>query len=175
MKERRLEWEFFLGDLGPSTLPPRTPPRLRGHAMARTAAALWTYNRHGWPAAQRYLRELAPARGSAPITRLPEATAVRLARREVLFCQLVTRVLAPDGQCLPRSFALAVHLNALGLPAQVIVARGRTISVPRNAFHSWTELYGHVLNDNPDVQLGYAVLQRVQSGRVGEARRPVRT
>ncbi|SPL95976.1 unnamed protein product [[Actinomadura] parvosata subsp. kistnae] len=28
---------------------------------------------------------------------------------------------------------------------------------------------------NPDVRLGYAVLRRVRSGRLGEARRPART
>jgi hypothetical protein len=58
---------------------------------------------------------------------------------------------------------LATYLSALGLPAEVTVARAITTEVSMNSFHSWTELYGTVLNDNPDVQLGYKVLQRVTS------------
>jgi transglutaminase superfamily protein len=94
---------------------------------------------------------------------LPPDQAVHLARQEIFPCQLITRALIPNALCLPRSLALATYLTTLGLPAQVIVARGLTTAVPRNTFHAWTELYGTVVNDNPDVQLGYTTLQRVPS------------
>ncbi|WP_433335583.1 lasso peptide biosynthesis protein [Spirillospora sp. CA-294931] len=155
------DWEFFLDDLDPATAPPRVPLPLRAHAMAATARALWIYRRRGWGVAHEHLQRLAPGPGTGAYTALPAATAIRLARREIFYCQLVARVLTPDGLCLPRSFALATYLTALGLPAQATVARARTSAVPRNTFHSWTELHGAVLNDNPDVQLGYTVLQRV--------------
>ncbi|MFI6504071.1 lasso peptide biosynthesis protein [Nonomuraea typhae] len=77
--------------------------------------------------------------------------------------QLVLRVVLPDGLCLPRSLTLATYLSALGLPAEMTIARALSTSVPKNSFHSWTELYGTVLNGNPDVQLGYRVLQRISA------------
>jgi hypothetical protein len=155
------DWEFFLTDLDPVTQPPPVPWRLRCYAMARTARALWTYRRHGWPHAYPYLQRVRPASGAAALTALDHDTAVRLARREIFFAQLVARVLMPNGLCLPRSLALATYLNAIGLPAQVIVARGRTAALPTHEFHAWTQLHGSVLNDFTDVLLGYTVLQRV--------------
>lgn len=155
------DWEFFLTDIEGTAPLPRLSVRLRTYAMARTARALLLYRRHGWKTAHPYLQRLRPGPGAAALTALPAGTAIRLARREILTSQLLLRATIPNGLCLPRSFALATYLSALGLPAQVTIARGRTVAVPRNSFHSWTELYGTVLNDNPDVQLGYTVLQRV--------------
>ncbi|GAB2802443.1 lasso peptide biosynthesis protein [Streptomyces daliensis] len=163
------DWEFFLTDLDPATAPPRVPVPLRAYALAHTARALWLYRRRGWAGAHPYLRHLRPGPGAAALAALPAGTALRLARREVFASQLVHRALLPDGLCLPRSLALATHLSALGLPAQVTIARLRTVAMPKNSFHSWTELYGTVLNDNPDVQLGYTVLQRVASEASGPA------
>ncbi|MGI5170275.1 lasso peptide biosynthesis protein [Spirillospora sp. CA-253888] len=159
-----VDWEMFLCDLDPATEPPRLPVSLRVYAAGRTAQALWTYRRRGWPTARERLSRLRPGPGSAVCAGLAPATALRLARREIFHCQLVARVLMPSALCLPRSFALAAHLRALGLPAQVTLARARTNAVPLNTFHSWTELYGVVVNDNPDVQLGYSVLQRFPAG-----------
>lgn len=158
-----LDWEFFFIDPDPASSPPRVPLRLRLYAAARTAQALRIYRKHGWGAAHRYLHELRPGPGSTAYAALSPDAAVRLAWREVFTCQLVARALAPNALCLPRSFALATYLSALGLPAEVTVARAITTEVSMNSFHSWTELYGTVLNDNPDVQLGYKVLQRVTS------------
>ncbi|WP_410643440.1 lasso peptide biosynthesis protein [Amycolatopsis sp. lyj-346] len=155
------DWEFFLTDPDPATQPPPVPWRLRRYAMARTARALWTYRKHGWPRAYPYLQRLCPGPGAAALTAVDHGTAIRLARREIFFAQLVARVLLPNGLCLPRSFALATYLNAIGSPAQVIVARGKTAALPTHEFHAWTQLHGSVLNDFADVLLGYTVLQRV--------------
>lgn len=167
----KLDWEFFLSDLDPATTPPGIPLPLRTYAAARTFRALWIYRRHGWTAAHPYLRRLRPGPGSAALAALPAGTALRLARREIFTSQLIHRTVIPDGLCLPRSLALATYLSALGLPAQVTIARLRTVAMPKNSFHSWTELYGTVLNDNPDVQLGYAVLQRVAASQAPAAPR----
>jgi hypothetical protein len=86
--------------------------------------------------------------------------AILLVRREVLFSQLVLRAMAPHALCLPRALALGVYLSALGLPAEVVVARERAPTHPRYGFHAWTELYGDVVNDRPEVQIGHSVLQR---------------
>ncbi|WP_158673736.1 lasso peptide biosynthesis protein [Streptomyces klenkii] len=155
------DWAFFLDDPGEGAPVPAVPHRLRAAALLRTARALWLYRRRGWRGAHPYVCRVRPVRGSAALSGLPPATAVRLARREILAAQLVLRAMVPNGLCLPRSLALTVYLCALGLPARMTVARGRALSTPANAFHSWTELHGAVLTDNPDVQLGYTVLQRV--------------
>ncbi len=84
------------------------------------------------------------------------------------------RAVHPNGLCLPRSLALATYLAAIGLPAQVIVARERICTNPRYGFHSWTELHGEVLNDNQDVTLGFTVLQRVSASAVGVDSNPPR-
>ncbi|MEV7196445.1 lasso peptide biosynthesis B2 protein [Streptomyces sp. NPDC093510] len=153
------DWAFLLwGDDAAGPLP-RTPLPVRLAAASRTARALWTLNRHGWGAAQSRLRDLHVPAGAH--RDLPEATAIRLARRELPHCQLVVRLLAPDALCLARSFALAVHLSALGLPAETVIARQRSSIGARFAFHSWTELHGEVLNDVPGVRSGHTVLQRV--------------
>jgi hypothetical protein len=159
----RPDWEFFLTDLNGASPVPRVPLRLRGYAIACTARALCIYRKRGWGVAHRYLEQLRPGPESTALATLPPETAIRLARREIFTSQLVLRTLIPDGLCLPRSFALTTYLSAIGLPAEVTIARGRTAAVPKNSFHSWTELYGTVLNDNPDVQLGYSILQRVRS------------
>jgi hypothetical protein len=162
-QDTTLDWEFFLIDLDPTSSPPRIPLRLRLYAAARTVRALRIYRKHGWAVAHQYLRELCPGPGSSTYAALSPDTAVRLAWREVFTCQLIVRALMPHALCLPRSFALATYLSALGLPAEVTIARALVTAVPKNSFHSWTELYGVVINDNSDVQLGYRVLQRVTS------------
>ncbi|WP_157252986.1 lasso peptide biosynthesis protein [Nonomuraea typhae] len=160
---RALDWEFFLADPATAPHPPRLPPRLRAYAVARTARALLVYRRHGWTTAQRDLQQVRPGPGAAAIGALPADAAIRLARRSVFPAQLILRVIHPDGLCLPRSFTLATYLSALGLPAEMTIARALSTAVPKNSFHSWTELYGTVLNDNPDVQVGYRVLQRISA------------
>ncbi|MFC5145227.1 lasso peptide biosynthesis protein [Streptomyces aureoversilis] len=155
------DWEFFLDGPREGPPPPAVPLRLRAVALARTARALWLYRRRGWRGAYPYLCRARPARGSAALSGLSPGTAVRLARREILGAQLVLRAMLPNGPCLARSLALTTYLCALGLPVRMTVARGRATPSPSQAFHSWAELHDTVLTDNPDVRLGYTVLQRV--------------
>ncbi|MFH9424618.1 lasso peptide biosynthesis protein [Streptomyces sp. NPDC017529] len=153
------DWAFLLWGEDAAGPVPRTPPSAHLTAAVHTARALRVLRRHGWGVAQSRLRDLRPATGAH--LGLPEATAVRLARRELARCQLVVRLTEPNALCLARSFALAVHLSVLGLPAETIIARQRSSIGARFAFHSWTELHGEVLNDVPVVQSGHTVLQRV--------------
>ncbi|MFH8350326.1 lasso peptide biosynthesis protein [Streptomyces sp. NPDC018045] len=153
------DWAFLLWGEDAAGPVPRTPPSAHLAAAVHTARALRGLRRHGWGVAQTRLRDLRPATGAH--RGLPVATAVRLARRELARCQLVVRLTEPNALCLARSFALAVHLSVLGLPAETIIARQRSSIGARFAFHSWTELYGEVLNDVPVVQSGHTVLQRV--------------
>ncbi len=159
--------ESMLSDIDGVGLPPRLPHRLRGYALARTWTALRLLRAQGWGPAHRYLRNLTPGPSRLLPGRLEPAIAIRLARREIVFSQLVLRAVHPNGMCLPRSLSLGVYLSAIGLPAEVIVARERTCTNPRYAFHSWTELHGEVLNDNPDVTIGFSVMQRVRAVGVG--------
>ncbi|MFH8410924.1 lasso peptide biosynthesis protein [Streptomyces sp. NPDC018019] len=153
------DWAFLLWGDGAAGPAPRTSPAARLTAAAHTARALRDLSRHGWGAAQTRLRDLPVAPGAH--RSLPEATALRVARRELPRCQLVIRLAAPNALCLARSFGLAVYLSAIGLPAETVIARQRSSIGARFAFHSWTELYGEVLNDVPVVQSGHTVLQRV--------------
>lgn len=157
------DWEWLLYDVASGTVPPRIPLRLRLNAAGSTAWVLWTLRRRNWPAARRYLERLRPGAGAARNAALPPESAVRLARREIFACQLIVRLLAPTGRCLPRSLAFATYLRALGLPAEVTIARTRSCGQARNRFHSWTELYGTVLNEKQDISLAFSVLQRVPS------------
>ncbi|GAA4931052.1 lasso peptide biosynthesis B2 protein [Streptomyces coeruleoprunus] len=161
------DWEFLLWDTDPAHPPLPVPPWLRLRAAARTAGALRVLRRHGWPRAQDRLRDLRPAaRPSRAGTPLDPRDAVRLARREVLPCLTVLRLVAPDALCLPRAFAVATYLSTLGLPAEVVVARQRSSIGGRFAFHAWAELYDEVLGDVPAVRAGFTVLQRVGATRL---------
>jgi hypothetical protein len=137
--------------------------RLRVRAAVHAARALRLLRTQGWPAAYRYLQQLRPVHGSERYTALPSPVAIRLAREEILWSQLVLRVVEPDGLCLPRSLSLAVYLSSLGLPCEVTVARELCSSNPQYSFHSWAELHGEVINDTPSVQQGFKVLQRVRA------------
>ncbi|MGY0055600.1 lasso peptide biosynthesis B2 protein [Streptomyces sp. LZ34] len=161
------DWEFFLSD--PDAPPPGVPPRLRLYALLATAGAAWTYRRRGWSRARPLLEGARPAPGASRLRGLHPESVIRLARRQVFWCQLVMRVLMPRADCLPRSLALARYLSALGLPAEVCVARALTSTFDKDNFHAWTELHGIVLNDNQDVTVGYRVLQRIRSARLADA------
>jgi len=156
-----IDWEFLLWDVESVPPPPPVASRQRLDAAIKTARGLWTLRRRGWGLACRYLEDLQPAPKTAPYRSIPSEQALRLAHREVIVSQLVLRLLQPDARCLPRSFALATCLAALGLPGEVVVARQRVTIDARFGFHAWTELYGTVLNDVPSVQAGHTVLQRV--------------
>jgi hypothetical protein len=137
--------------------------RLRVRAAVHTARALRILQRQGWGPAHRYLQQLRPFTGSDRYAALPPLVAIRLARQEIMWSQLVRRILEPNGLCLPQAFSLAVYLNALGLPCEVTVARELCSNDPAYSFHSWAELHGEVLNDTAVVQQGFRVLQRVSA------------
>ncbi|MFE0251377.1 lasso peptide biosynthesis B2 protein [Streptomyces sp. NPDC059010] len=160
MNNPTADWEFLLWDPGPA--PARPPRRARVLAAARTVRAARLLRRRGWPEAQRYLHSLRPV--TRHDTEPPEA--IRLARREVLPCLTALRLADPNALCLPRSYALAVHLSTLGLPVEVVVARQRSSIGGRFAFHAWAELYGEVLADIPGVRTGFTVLSRFGSEHV---------
>ena len=162
MTHRAPDWAFLLASSeGPA--PPAVPMRLRVRAAVHTARVLWMLRKHGWGPAHRYLQQLHPVPGSDRHAALSPLAAIRLARQEILWSQLVLRLIEPDGLCLPRSLSLAVYLSALGLPCEVTVARELCSSNPVYSFHSWAELHGEVLNDSPAVQQGFKVLQRVSA------------
>jgi hypothetical protein len=162
MRHRAPDWALLLAS-SDAPAPPPVPMRLRLRAAVHTARALRILQKHGWGPAHRYLQQLHPVPGSDRYAALPPLTAIRLARQEILWSQLVRRILEPDGLCLPQSFSLAVYLNALGLPCEVTVARELCANDPAYRFHSWAELHGEVLNDTVIVQQGFRVLQRVSA------------
>jgi hypothetical protein len=155
--------DHLLSDTEGAAAPPPVPWRLRLHAVRHTIRALRLLKTGGWGTAHRYHQRLRPGPGWRVTAALEPHTAILLVRREVLFSQLVLRAMAPRALCLPRALALGVYLSALGLPAEVVVARERAPTHPRYSFHAWTELYGDVLNDRPEVQIGHSVLQRVSA------------
>ncbi|POX37733.1 hypothetical protein C3486_26980 [Streptomyces sp. Ru73] len=155
------DWEFLLRDTDGVPPPPAVPLRLRLTATARTLHALRVLRRRGWPEAQRCLREMVPA---TPLgAEVSPPVALRLAHRQIVPCLTALRMVEPNALCLPRSFAIATYLSALGLPAEIVIARQRTTIGARFSFHAWAELYNEVLADIPTVQLGFTVLQRVGS------------
>jgi hypothetical protein len=58
--------------------------------------------------------------------------------------------------CLQRSATLACLLRRYGIRAQLVIA---SRPMPFQA-HAWVEVEGRVVNDKPDVQQIYAVLER---------------
>lgn len=58
--------------------------------------------------------------------------------------------------CLQRSAATACLLRKYGAKAQMVIA---SRPMPFQA-HAWVEVEGRVVNDKPDVQKNYAVLDR---------------
>lgn len=162
MRHRAPDWAFLLAS-SEAPDPPPVPIGLRVRAAVHTARALRMLRTQGWGPAHRYLKQLRPVPGSDRYAALPPLAAIRLARQEILWSQLVLRIVEPDGLCLPRSLSLAVYLSALGLPCEVTVARELCSSNPTYSFHSWAELHGEVLNDTPAVKQGFKVLQRVSA------------
>jgi len=162
MRHRAPDWAFLLAS-SDAPEPPPVPMGLRVRAAMHAARALRMLRTQGWGPAHRYLQQLRPVPGSDRYAALPPLTAIRLARQEILWNQLVLRLIEPNGLCLPRSLSLAVYLSALGLPCEVTVARELCANDPEYSFHSWAELHGEVLNDTPSVKQGFKVLQRVSA------------
>lgn len=92
----------------------------------------------------------------------------RLARRELVFCQILVRCLTPTGMCLVRSIAFCCYLRALGLPASVVIGRACFDLSGHYPLHAWTELAGLVVNDHTELQSGYSVIQRFPTHKEAE-------
>ena len=89
--------------------------------------------------------------------------AMRVARLELVFCQMLVRLLAPTALCLVRSIAFCTYLRALDLPATVVIGRACFDLSGQYSFHAWTELAGEVVNDHAELQSGYAIMARIPS------------
>ncbi len=174
----RVDWEFFLTGREVNAPLPRLSLFRRGyafwktgnillfvgysHLVARLFDLLRQYKRaqqvrqRGWETLSQILSRLGSHQSN-----LEGERAARLARRELVFCQMLVRVLAPTGVCLIRSIAFCTYLRALGLPAKVVIGRACFDLSGHYPFHAWVELAGWVVNDHAELQSGYAILQRI--------------
>jgi hypothetical protein len=173
-----VDWEFFLtGQVMNSSLP-RFSCFRRGYACWKTGtlllllgyahlvASLFESLRQSKRAErvrQRTWRVLVQrlSRCLSHPSKLDADCTMRVARRELVFCQILVRLLAPTAACLVRSIAFCAYLRALGLPATVVIGRARFDLSGWYSFHSWTELAGYVVNDHTELQSGYTILQRI--------------
>lgn len=176
-RQDRIDWEFFLtGRMVNSPLPCFSLFR-RGYAFWKTGNILLLVGyahfiaslldllrqheraqqirQHEWVMLSQALSHLKSNRGN-----LEGDLLWRLARRELVFCQMLVRALTPTGTCLVRSIAFCAYLRALGLPAEVVIGRASFDLSSHTPFHAWTELSGMVVNDHAELQSGYVVLQR---------------
>jgi len=176
-RQDQIDWEFFLtGRLMNDPLPSFSLFR-RGYAFWRTGnvlllvgyshlvASLCDLLRRSEQARQMRQHEwemlsLALSRLKSHWSNLEADLLWRLARRELVFCQMLVRFLAPTGVCLVRSIAFCTYLRALGLPAKVVIGRACFDLSSDYPFHAWTELVRLVVNDHAELQSGYVVLQR---------------
>jgi hypothetical protein len=178
----RLDWEVFLTGVRQNTPLPHLSPGQRLYAFWKTFTLLLLFLSsqcatvlcrfvclpHQIPRVQAHqwrmlCTALATPLGSGSAVWLEEKreTQVRAARRELVYCQCLTRVMAPSARCLVRSVAFTRYLRALGLDAHLVIGRER-FDVPEDvAFHAWVELAGQVVNDMEELQTGYAVFYRV--------------
>lgn len=174
-KDAHINWEFFLtGQMVNSPLPRFSFSR-RGYACWKTGTILlFLGHAHlvaSWFEALRQPKRAERVRQRAwealtqrlsPLPSHPSKVdadcAVRVARRELVFCQMFVRLFAPTAVCLVRSIAFCAYLRALGLPATVVIGRARFDLSSAYSFHAWTELAGQVVNDHAELQSGYAVV-----------------
>ena len=167
-----LEWEVFVtGQFLNGSLPPITLAA-RGDACWKTmrllcsvgvakAAAFCFGPRDGQAREWTILCDaLAPLRARLALQWQSEAEerCWRVARRELVACQCLTRLLAPTARCLLRSAAFTCYLRALGLPAVVVIGRACFQFSESAAFHAWVELDGQVVNDREALLTGYTRL-----------------
>ncbi len=155
----RLNWEFFLYGEKLEPLAVRVTLRQRIIAVGAAAKALILLKVKGWPTSHRFLSKLSARKSS--LANLAPLDSVRLARSEIVYCQLVVRLFAPNARCLQRSVPLTAYLLALGLPAQLVVGRTRFPFIWLPDFHAWTELQGLVVNDYIEDESAYTVLHRI--------------
>jgi hypothetical protein len=157
-------WEFFV--TGEMELPPLPGVSLgrRLSAISQGVRILLLYRRFsGGPWLLHVDRALEGIRARQPLSPDPW-TQLRLARREILFSQVATRLFTPRGRCIPRSLALCAYLRCLGLPARFVIGRAR-FSFDAHEFHAWTEVAGWAVNETDELVSGYSLLLRVPNAR----------
>jgi hypothetical protein len=180
-----IDWEFFLTGRLLNRPLPRFSCARRGYALFQTGTVLCfvgmihliaslcelsgasrlteKVRQQAWEALAHHLSRLGH-NGNI----VEEDDAMRVARRELVFCQMLVRLLAPTAVCLIRSTAFCTYLRALGLPAFVVIGRARFDLTSQYAFHAWTELEGQVVNDHAELQSGYAEISRIPSQEQAE-------
>ncbi len=181
----RVDWEFFLTGRLVNRPLPRFSCGRRGYAsfqtgmvllfMGTTHLAASFCERLRWSRLAEKVRQQAWGTLAHHLSRLghnrnivQREDAVRVARRELVLCQIVVRLLAPKAVCLLRSTAFCAYLRALGLAASVVIGRARFDLSSKSAFHAWTELEGQVVNDHAELQSGYAEISRIPSQEQAE-------
>ncbi len=175
-----IDWEFFLTGRRVNSPLPRFSCKMRGYAIFQTGMVLLfigathliaflceasgaprqaeRVRQRGWEVLVQRLSRL-----GRNVHQVARDDAARLARRELVFCQMVVRLLAPTAVCLVRSIAFCAYLRALGFSATVVIGRARFDLSSQYAFHAWTELEGQVVNDHAELQSGYAEISRIPS------------
>ncbi len=184
LKRSSVHWDvFFTGKLVNEPLPSFSQRR-RGYALWNTICVLFIFgcyrlvtylliqghlyklaqhiHEQEWSNICQFLTSL-PCPPKTELLSLDTEMLQRLARRELVSCQMIVRLLAPTALCLVRSVAFCTYLRALGFPSQVIMGRERYGISDRFAFHAWVELADWVVNDNDELRTGYSVIQRVPS------------
>jgi len=177
-RHSHIDWEFFLtGQIVNSPLP-RFSCFRRGYACWKTGTILFfmgythlvaslleslrrpkraaKVRQHAWEVLAQRLSHLGSYQSE-----VDAACAVRVARRELVWCQMLVRALAPTAVCLVRSIAFCTYLRTLGLPATVVIGRACFDLSSKYSFHAWTELAGLVINDHTELQTGYKTIQRL--------------
>ena len=176
-RQDQIDWEFFLTGRVANAPLPHIPLFRRGYAFWKTGSILLLVGyshflatlfdllrqneqalqirKHGWVMLSQALSHL-----KSDQSHLETDLLWRLARRELVFCQMLVRSLSPTGVCLLRSIAFCAYLRALGLPAKVVIGRASFDLSSRTPFHAWTELAGMVVNDHAELQSGYVALQQ---------------
>lgn len=180
-----IDWGFFLTGRLMNRPLPHFSCRKRGYALFRTGMVLLFMGmthlaasfceRIRWSQLAAMIRQQAWRVLAHRLSRLGHSRnivqredAVRVARRELVLCQVLVRLLAPTAVCLVRSTAFCAYLRALGLPAAVVIGRARFDLTSQYAFHAWTELEGQVVNDHAELQSGYVVMTRIPSQEQAE-------
>jgi Transglutaminase-like superfamily len=177
-RQSRVDWEFFLTGRVVNSPLPRVSLLKKGDAFWKTGTLVLSMgSTHllatlcdllGWHMRAQQIRQHEWELLAQRLSRMGgswsdmEADLLwRLARRELVWCQMLVRSLAPTGVCLVRSIAFCTYLRALGLPAILVIARACFDLSGHAPFHAWVELAGFVVNDHAELQSGYRVIQRL--------------
>ena len=97
------------------------------------------FRRGGFPASVKYLDSL--RRSFSPIDVESALEGQRLASKGIVILNIEGKLIPRLPRCLESSVAQTAGLIALGLPAQVVIAKAPP-PVRSMPFHAWTEVFG---------------------------------